>query len=324
MWVAKTLALIADAHKFDGYLLNIENSIAVELMPRLMIFIKSLKQNLSKYKKTKTYVIWYDSVTVYGELRWQNELNYNNKPFFDITDGIFLNYTWKELNLDYSKKMAAERIHDVFVGVDVFGRNMLGGGGYNTKEALRIVREKNLSAAIFAFGWTHEKIPGNFLVNDEIFWMYISPYLYSHGTKQFPFKCNFSRGCGIKYYKNGVVVNDKPWFNISKQSYQYSQLKCKTKANIKTHEEIVSTINEYIIVLNARTEKKPELELAKKERLVALNSQLEDLYSRLNSSLVEYTFSDAYSGGGCIKINPSFEVRLYSLTGRTGFDNPKP
>lgn len=31
---------------------------------------------------------------------------------------------------------SGERLQDVFVGIDVFGRGMIGGGGYNTKEVL--------------------------------------------------------------------------------------------------------------------------------------------------------------------------------------------
>lgn len=39
----------------------------------------------------------YDSVTIGGELNWQDQLNEYNKPFFDICDGIFVNYTWTVL-----------------------------------------------------------------------------------------------------------------------------------------------------------------------------------------------------------------------------------
>ena len=39
----------------------------------------------------------YDSVTLDGKLNWQDQLNEHNKPFFDICDGIFVNYTWKVL-----------------------------------------------------------------------------------------------------------------------------------------------------------------------------------------------------------------------------------
>lgn len=37
-------------------------------------------------------VIWYDSVTNTGELRWQNALTPANKMFFDACDGIFTKY----------------------------------------------------------------------------------------------------------------------------------------------------------------------------------------------------------------------------------------
>lgn len=37
----------------------------------------------------------YDSVTIDGKLDWQDQLNEKNKPFFDICDGIFVNYTWE-------------------------------------------------------------------------------------------------------------------------------------------------------------------------------------------------------------------------------------
>ena len=37
----------------------------------------------------------YDAITVKGELDWQNKLNKYNKPFFDLCDGLFANYTWK-------------------------------------------------------------------------------------------------------------------------------------------------------------------------------------------------------------------------------------
>ena len=45
---------------------------------------------------------------------------------------------------------------DILVGVDVFGRGCLGGGGFQCDTALREIRKRNLSVAIFAPGWTFE------------------------------------------------------------------------------------------------------------------------------------------------------------------------
>lgn len=56
--------------------------------------------------------------------------------FFDACDGIFLNYNWNDKCLKHSKELASSRGRpmDVYVGVDVFGRGCLGGGGFNTVE----------------------------------------------------------------------------------------------------------------------------------------------------------------------------------------------
>lgn len=54
------------------------------------------------------------------------------RVFFDACDGIFLNYGWNEAQLLQSRGAAGQnRISDVYVGVDVFGRSCFGGGGYN-------------------------------------------------------------------------------------------------------------------------------------------------------------------------------------------------
>lgn len=50
-------------------------------------------------------VLWYDSVTVDGELDWQDRLNGKNRVFFDACDGIFSNYCWKA---DYPSACALE------------------------------------------------------------------------------------------------------------------------------------------------------------------------------------------------------------------------
>ena len=114
-------------------------------------------------------VIWYDAVTANGELKWQDELNEKNADFFFNCDGIFLNYNWKAQNLKRSldtlrSRNAICRSTDIYVGIDVFGRGCF--GGFDCKKSLEMIREASstsvsdtaLSVAIFAAGWTHEKI----------------------------------------------------------------------------------------------------------------------------------------------------------------------
>ena len=84
-----------------------------------------------------------------GELRWQNELNPLNKAFFDVCDGIFLNYTWTcgaDQDGQSTKDSLANSISalendsrrtDIFVGVDVFGRGCFGGGGFQCDQVIK-------------------------------------------------------------------------------------------------------------------------------------------------------------------------------------------
>ena len=83
---------------FDGWLLNIENPIDKTLMDNLFYLVKELTIKMHEAVENAE-VIWYDSVTIHGDLKWQNCLNDLNEAFFDLCDGIFLNYTWNEEGL---------------------------------------------------------------------------------------------------------------------------------------------------------------------------------------------------------------------------------
>ena len=78
----------------------------------------------------------YDAVTSQGVLQWQDTLNHLNMPFFEAADAIFINYTWKEGTPRQAAAVAGARKHDVYMGVDVFGRNTYGGGGMACNVAL--------------------------------------------------------------------------------------------------------------------------------------------------------------------------------------------
>jgi len=75
-----------------------------------------------------------------SELHYFNHYDHSSsmffRCFFDSCDGIFLNYCWNEEKLQNTVALAGARKFDVFVGVDVFGRNMFGGGQFNTYKVL--------------------------------------------------------------------------------------------------------------------------------------------------------------------------------------------
>lgn len=56
------------------------------------------------------------------------------RVYFDACDGFFTNYNWKDEQLLQTREMAGERQCDVYVGVDVFGRGDVVGGGFDSNK----------------------------------------------------------------------------------------------------------------------------------------------------------------------------------------------
>ena len=221
--VVKVLVDIANYYQFDGWLINIENPIDPNKIDNVQLFLSRLT-DLMHTKITESEVIWYDSVTKSGELKWQNKLCDENKMFFDACDGIFLNYNWSINDLQSSLQISRpNRQHDVYVGVDVFGRGCFGGGGWNTYKAMNVIREQKLSAAIFAPGWIMETLEiDQFTENDEKFWRLLRTYLYSHCVSTLPFVSTFCQGYGNKIFVCGQEISTSAWTNLSATSIQPS------------------------------------------------------------------------------------------------------
>ncbi|XP_016770643.1 cytosolic endo-beta-N-acetylglucosaminidase isoform X2 [Apis mellifera] len=236
---ADALIVVAKFYKFDGWLLNIENVIKNEQINNLIYFVKYLTDNIHEAIKDSE-IIWYDSVTNEGTLNWQNELNNKNIDFFLNCDGIYLNYNWNKSKLENSYALAKNHnrnVHDIYVGLDVWGRGCPGGGGFNSIYALRKIRQEKLSVAIFAPGWTHEFFGSKtFQELEDLFWAQLFPYLYIHVLiyEEETFKTSFCRGSGSLYYSCGEIQLDmrivegkniweqRSFYNLSKQMPQIS------------------------------------------------------------------------------------------------------
>jgi len=191
------LADIASFYGFQGWLLNIENPVEWTLVPYLLQLVEKLNKKIHEIYGSEGLVIWYDSVTIEGKLQWQDEVNMLNRPFMDNCDGIFLNYNWRTPDSDpprYSLEnsvvtVGEGRKADIYVGVDVFGRGCIGGGGLNTNVAMHKIHERSLSAAIFAPGWTYESslendvLSKDYFFKEHLFWSKLEPYLTFHALK---------------------------------------------------------------------------------------------------------------------------------------------
>ncbi|KAG8380891.1 hypothetical protein BUALT_Bualt06G0063800 [Buddleja alternifolia] len=219
---AGRLTELAVALGFDGWLINMEVTLDPVQIPNLKEFVSYLSQTMHS-SLPGSLVIWYDSVTVDGDLTWQNQLNDKNKPFFDVCDGIFVNYTWEENYPKLSADVAGERKFDVYMGIDVFGRGTFGDGQWTTNVALDVIKKNDVSAAIFAPGWVYEtKQPPDFQTAQNRWWGLVEE---SWGTVQnypivLPFYSNFDQGHGYHIYIDGQQVSNTPWNNISSQSFQ--------------------------------------------------------------------------------------------------------
>ena len=159
-----------------------------------------------------------------GELKWQNELNELNQDFFNVSDGFFVNYTWKTHNLKNTKDMSGNRHRDVYVGVDVFGRGCLGNGGFNCNMAFEEIRKFGLGVALFAPGWLHEcNDPKEFIQNSEKFWSLLKEFTSERRLNKLPLITSFNHGSGKEFFLNGKSIpfgfeNNDGWFNLNLQS----------------------------------------------------------------------------------------------------------
>ena len=145
---------------------------------------------LRHYLKTEigahTEVIWYDSVIYTGDLAWQDRLNNYNLVFHPPSTRFFTNYSvgvasilqsmgfspavyqwppsFPTLTAQYARSLniPGKTVHDIHVGIDVWGRNQYGDGGFGTYRALKQIAPSvlGLSVALFAPAWTWETTEG--------------------------------------------------------------------------------------------------------------------------------------------------------------------
>lgn len=125
----EALVVVTKNFGFDGWLLNIECKADAHQVPFLKQFVRQMSKRIHE-EIPNGVVFWYDSVIESGELKWQNEVNRSNIDMYQGTDGILLNYGWKEGHLQRTVNILnndPNKLAKVFVGIDVFGRGQLAG-----------------------------------------------------------------------------------------------------------------------------------------------------------------------------------------------------
>uniref|UniRef100_A0A0K0D4W9 Mannosyl-glycoprotein endo-beta-N-acetylglucosaminidase n=1 Tax=Angiostrongylus cantonensis TaxID=6313 RepID=A0A0K0D4W9_ANGCA len=203
------LIAIAVHHKFDGWLMNIENDIRTEHINNMKLFLRLLTEGMRKavgYSR----VIWYDSVTVTGKLKWQNMLNEHNKAWYELCDGIYLNYNWTDEMLLNSADFGA--LNKIFIGVDCFARGCI--GGWDCYRSFAKANLMRMSIALFAPGWICQKFPtANPIEYGLKFWKKLVLYTPVRPILELPVSTNFCAGFtadlgGMSHdvYNNDIVL----------------------------------------------------------------------------------------------------------------------
>ncbi|KAI9151191.1 hypothetical protein H9P43_009806 [Blastocladiella emersonii ATCC 22665] len=237
--VCDRIVALTEALQLDGWLLNIEVPLpgGPAQARDLAVLVGYLTTALHRSRTTSPHrpvLIWYDAVTAdNGHLAWQDGVTPRNARFLDVASAVFTNYTWTPDHLQTTTAGAAAvpsvqaRRHEVFTGIDVFGRNMHGGGGADgTHVAQRCITAAGTSTALFAPGWVYENAP------QRDAWMDVEAALWAPFLEAFDnpdnghwvaddegqFNTYFSTAFGSLFALDGEIRSTRPWVNHSLQT----------------------------------------------------------------------------------------------------------
>ncbi len=241
---------------FDGWFINQETEgsesdpdglLTAEHAVLMQEFIKAFKAAAPELQ-----LVWYDSMTVDGEMAWQNALTEKNKFFVigddqeKIADSMFLNFwwTWKAYAdqdlLNVTNQYAAElgvNPYDMYAGIDVQANGAYTRNRWDLYHAEG--KAPYTSIGLYCPSWTYfsasdffqdfQDREGHLWVNEKQDpfatvipavdnWAGISTYAVENTVlNKVPFITNFSMGNGYNFFINGQKVSDKDWNNRSLQ-----------------------------------------------------------------------------------------------------------
>lgn len=249
--VADKLIEVAKTYGFDGWFMNQETE-GTDEEPLTADHAARMQEFLSYYKAQapELELIYYDSMTVDGEMDWQNALTDKNAAFLktedgaDVADDMFLNFWWTteklapEELLKSSAELAAEKQIDpysLYAGVDLQSNGYATpidwslfenpAGGTYTSLGLYCPSWAYFSAETVQDFWKQEN---KLWVNakgdpsaevqpaDHTEWRGVSTYVVERtALTSLPFVTNFSTGNGYGFYKNGELISMLDWNNRS-------------------------------------------------------------------------------------------------------------
>lgn len=237
--VADKLIEVAQTYNFDGWFINQETYNLKGDSGKLMLaFIRYYR------KQSNLKLVWYDAMIDDSRVIWQDELNTHNQMFFQngeqsMSDVFFINFWYHPINLEDSKALANQLDRsewDLYAGIDVQGKS------YKTPVKWDVHYEdgkpKNTSIGLYysnsTFNISESKTPEEVYKNEGKFWNGGEPLKTQFGEdrtwqgfsnyfeprsviNELPFHTNFNYGLGRFYKKEGKLLSDKEWHNLSVQ-----------------------------------------------------------------------------------------------------------
>lgn len=249
--VVDKLIEVANTYGFDGWFINQETE-GTDEAPLTEEHADQMQGFLAYYKEKAPdlELVYYDSMTVDGEMDWQNALTEKNAAYLksdegaDVADSMFLNFWWTtdklapEELLKTSEELAAEKEidpYDLYAGVDIQSNgydtpikwNLFENpdGGTYTSLGLYCPSWAYFSSDMIQDFWKKENklwVNGagdpsaEVSVSEDTEWKGVSTYIVERtALTELPFVTNFSTGNGYGFYKNGELISMLDWNNRS-------------------------------------------------------------------------------------------------------------
>lgn len=249
--VADKLIEVAKLYGFDGWFMNQETE-GTDEEPLTEEHAKLMQEFLQYFKAQapELELVYYDSMTIDGEMDWQNALTEENAPYLIDADGnaaadeMFLNFWWttdslaEEELLKNSALLAQEKgidPYDLYAGVDIQS------DGWHTEIKWNLFENENgttyTSLGLYCPSWAYFSTDTiqdfwkqenrlwvnskgdpseDVQVSDSTQWKGISSYVVERtAVTSFPFVTNFCTGNGYSFFKNGQQVSLLDWNNRS-------------------------------------------------------------------------------------------------------------
>lgn len=247
---ADKLIEVSQYFGFDGWFINQETQgTSPEDAKRMQEFLTYLQAK----KSPDMQIVWYDSMTMQGEMDWQNALTDKNECYLvdekgsPVADSMFLNFWWtykpwsQQAVLNQSREKALKlgiNPYDLYAGIDVQAKGaetdvnweLFAKNGQNPLVSLGVY----CPSATYFNASTYEeflKNEGDFWINADhnpskveaevehfTKWRGMSNYFVEKTpVTQIPFVTHFNMGNGKAFYMEGKDTGLKNWNNRSVQ-----------------------------------------------------------------------------------------------------------